>query len=452
MVSDELHNLTIERLSKRIRDQSISPVELVVSQFERIRQFADLHAYALLMEDSALAEARAAESEILGGRYRGPLHGVPISVKDVFFTQGVRTQGGLKSLSSHVPELDASAIQRLRRAGAVIVGKTYTTEGAMDGYHPDFPVPRNPWARDCWPGVSSSGSGVAVAAGLCFASLGTDTGGSIRMPAAANGVVGMKPTRGAISTHGMLPLAPSLDDVGVITRSVADAALVLNELTSFEHRPLDLEGVRIGYDDALNGNEALQHALHVFDTTGVRLVSAKLPPLDPLVEIWYTLASAEAERIYTGNADYGHAFQAFLDAGRCLDSADYGAASEQRKEWVVRSQECFRRFDLLALPALPGPAFRYDPQDAYGSDGGIPSDYLAAMNRLMIPWNLNGYPALALPYGASVEGIPVGLQLVGRPDSEPLVLHWGRVLETASPWGLRRPNVEKGTDFDRRNA
>ena len=465
MNRDILHYLTLAELSSLIRKRAISPVEIVKSQLARIRELdSTLKAYALVTEDSALAQARAAEAEILAGNYRGPLHGVPIAVKDLFFTKGVRTQGGLKGLSSHVPDLDSAAVERLKHAGAILLGKLHTAEGGMDGYHRDFQIPRNPWGENRWPGVSSSGPGVAVAAGMCYASLGTDTGGSVRIPSAANGIVGMKPTYGMIGTQGILPLAKSFDHVGTMARSVGDVAILLQALAGLDDLTLKMEGVRIGFDEKLcRGGiqpcetEAVCRAVRVLQNRGARVVPASLPALDEVSGIWYTIAAAEASLAHRETfpslhseygAEYGKGFRAFLERGRSVSTAAYNEAQKRRAAWTARTAECFREFDLLACPGLPGEAFQYNSEDAYrgpnlaeGHSDGIPSSYLEAMNRLMLPFNLNGYPALCLPCGTSPGGMPLSLQLVGRALSEPLLVLCGTAFERETAWHLRHPPV-----------
>ncbi len=212
---DDLAYATIEELAPRIASGELSPIDLTQAQLDRIAAAdARLQSYATVMADSAIAEARRAQDEINGGRYRGPLHGIPVAVKDLCYTSGVRTMGGTKVLEDFVPDFDSTVVARFRAAGAVILGKLNLTEGAMAGYNRARQVPVNPWADDRWTGVSSSGSGVATAAGLCYASLGSDTGGSIRTPSASCGIVGLKPTWGRVSRYGVLDLAQSLDHVG----------------------------------------------------------------------------------------------------------------------------------------------------------------------------------------------------------------------------------------------
>ena len=459
--SDSLHYLTVTEVADLIRMRTVSPVEVVTAQLARIRELdSTLNAFALVTEDAALAEARAAEAEIHTGSYRGPLHGVPIAVKDLFLTKGVRTQGGLKLLSGHVPDRDAAVVGRLKDAGAILVGKLQTTEGAMDGYHRDFKIPRNPWGHDRWPGVSSSGSGVAVAAGMCYASLGTDTGGSVRIPSAANGSVGLKPTHGVVRTQGVLPLAASFDSVGPMARSVGDVAILMRVVATLDDAPPGIAGVRVGVDERLCrdgvqpcATEALCEAVRVLQHRGARVVAASLPALDEVSGIWYTIAAAEAalahkETFPSRRSEYGDGLRAFLERGRAISAAEYDQAQERRAEWTARTAECFREFDVLVCPGLPGEAFRYNPEDAYcgpalaaGHSDGIPSGYLAVMDRLMLPASLSGYPALSLPCGMSPAGMPLGLQLVGRAHSEPLLVACGLVFERETSWHTRHPPI-----------
>lgn len=223
--------LSLREVSRRIAAREVSPVDLTRRMLARIAR-ADpvLKSYATVMGDQAMADARAAAVEIAAGRYRGPLHGAPIAIKDLCWTKGVRTMGGLAVRRDFMPPDDATVVKRLRGAGAVILGKTNLSEGAAAGYNPAMEVPLNPWNHDRWPGMSSSGSGVAVAAGLCFAAVGTDTGGSIRNPSSANGVVGLKPTYGRVSRYGVMPMAASLDHVGAMAREVADAAILFDAM------------------------------------------------------------------------------------------------------------------------------------------------------------------------------------------------------------------------------
>jgi len=224
----DLHFLELTDLAELIRTRKLSPVEATHQQLDRIATLdGRLASYAHVTAERAMDEARAAEADIIAGRYRGPLHGIPLAVKDLFWTEGMPTSAGTTIYKSFRPAEDATAVRRLREAGAVLLGKLQMTEGAYSDHHPAITSPRNPWNADYWPGISSSGPGVAVAAGLCFGALASDTGGSIRWPSAANGLTGLKPTWGRVSRHGVFDLAPSLDHVGPMARSVADAAAIL---------------------------------------------------------------------------------------------------------------------------------------------------------------------------------------------------------------------------------
>jgi amidase len=238
MSGSPLYFLTISELAGLIREKQVSPVEVTEAILSRIEALDGRYSnYATVMADHAMDSAQRAENEIAAGRYLGPLHGVPVAVKDLCFTRGVPTMGGTPVLSGHIPDFDATVISKLASAGAVLLGKLNLTEGAMAGYHPDFPIPVNPCGPDLWTGVSSSGSGVATAAGLCFGSLGSDTGGSIRFPAASCGIVGIKPTWGLVSRYGVLALAESMDHVGPMTRSASDSGIMLQAIAG--HDPND---------------------------------------------------------------------------------------------------------------------------------------------------------------------------------------------------------------------
>ena len=249
MTDVPLHYKSITELSGLIQSKAVSPVEVTREIVQRIGELDSRYkSYATLMADHAMAAAGRAEAEIAAGRYRGPLHGVPIAVKDLCFTTGVRTMGGCKVLADNVPDFDSTVVVRLESAGAVLLGKLNLTEGAMGGYNPDFDIPLNPWNVERWAGASSSGSGVATALGLCYGSLGSDTGGSIRFPASACGIVGLKPTWGRVSRYGVLDLAQSLDHVGPMTRASADAGIILQAMAGRDdngrQRPDDPPGPR----------------------------------------------------------------------------------------------------------------------------------------------------------------------------------------------------------------
>jgi amidase len=475
-----LHYRTLASVAAEIRAGKLSPVDLTTTMLARIDALEPrLHAYYTVSRDRALAAAERAQREIAAGRYLGPLHGVPIAVKDLCFTNGVRTTGGSAVRRDFVPAFDATVVRRLEGAGAVLLGKLATTEGAMAGYNPEFEVPRNPWGEDLWPGVSSGGSGVGVGGGLCFAALGTDTGGSIRYPSGMNGIVGLKPTWGRVSRHGVLDLAPSLDHVGPMTRSVADAAIVLHAIAGADPddattlpdevpdyaADLDrgVDGLRVGYDRryATDGvapalASAIRTACDVLEKQGARIVEVEIPPRaieQNALLAWQQLCAAEAAAVhqatYPSKADlYGSWFRFWLGFGASVTGAQYAAAHRQRLETSGAIRTALREVDLLACPTVASEPFPYEragvfvaPDAGAGSSAGVPLEWFQRSSRFTIPWDYNGWPTLSLPCGATPEGLPLSLQLVGHPLAEGTLLRAGHAFESATEWHRRHPPV-----------
>src|SRR6266849_2612684 len=310
MPTRDLHYCELVEIGQRIQKRELSPVEATQAQLDRIAHLdGQLKRYAHVMASSALEQARAAEKEIAAGKVRGPLHGVPIAVKDLCWTRDAPTAAGMKIYRDYRPNEDATVVSRLKEAGAVILGKLQLTEGAYADHHPEIDPPRNPWDATLWSGASSSGSGVATATGLCFASLGSDTGGSIRFPSAANGVTGLKPTWGRVSRYGVFALAESLDHIGPMTRSAADAAAVLGVIAGADPNdptarqepvpnylaelPRGIRGVRIGVDRAFNTTgvdkdmvKVVDDAIAVLSDLGAGVREARFPSPDRVVKDW----------------------------------------------------------------------------------------------------------------------------------------------------------------------
>ena len=470
-----LHYLTLSEVARLIEAKEVSPVELTQMMLNRIHTLdVSLHSYATVMADEALAAARAAEREIQSGNYRGPLHGIPIAVKDLCYTKGIPTRGGLKVLDGFIPEFDASVVAKLEASGAVLLGKLNTTEGAMLGYHRDFDIPVNPWGDELWAGVSSSGSGVATAAGLCFASLGTDTGGSIRFPATANGIVGLKPTYGRVSRYGVLPLAESLDHVGPMTRSVRDAAIVLeaiaghdpNDPTSLDvpvPRMLDeigrgVKGLRIGLDRAyaLDGVDpalasAIEAALGELERLGAQVVDVQVPDVTAVLAAWPVVCAAEAvqahRETFPARADeYGAYFREFLEFGASVSEAQLANARQVGKEFSDRYRTVLASVDAVLSPAAGRP-FTVPSGLQYGTmtewDQSMAHSPLAteAYTSFTFPHNFAGTPTLTLPCGLSKEGPPYTMQLAGNPLSEAMLCRIGHAYEEATHWHQRHPGV-----------
>ena len=480
--TEELQYMGVMELGEKLRKRELSPVEVTQAQLTRIAALEPkLMAFETITADRAIAQAKVAETEIKAGRYLGPLHGIPVAVKDLFFTKGIPTKGGVKVYASHVPTFDATALARLLKAGSVLLGKLSLAEGAGGGYHRDFRVPRNPWAANRWPGVSSSGSGVATAAGLCYASLATDTGGSIRHPSAANGVVGLKPTWGRVSRHGTLDFAPSLDHAGPMARRVADVAAVLKIIAGYD--PADptslsgpvpdylaeisrgLKGVRVGFDEAYatagiapHMAQAVRQALRVLETLGARVVPMKMPALEVKhFRAWFVLASCEAAAVHEASFpsradDYGAGFRDFLEGGRKFTGSDYARANFVRADFRGRVRAAFSGIDVLVCPTMMAEAFVYDPDKAYAGPvrsasgppemiDGVPFSFVAVSGRFTTPYSLTGYPTLSLPCGQSPDGMPLSLQFVGHPLSEALLCSVGHAYERATEWHRRHPPI-----------
>ena len=464
-----LHYKTITEVAKLIESKQVSPVELTSHLLSRIEDLEPrFKSYATVMEDHALASARSAEQEIQSGTYRGALHGVPIAVKDLCFTKGVRTMGGTKSLADNIPHFDATVVTKFDAAGAVLLGKLNLTEGAMAGYNPDFDIPVNPWDSDRWAGASSSGSGVATAAGLCFGSLGSDTGGSIRFPAAACGVVGLKPTWGRVSRFGVLALAESLDHVGPLTRSSADAGIVLqaiagrdsNDPTSLPEAVPDMldgieqgvKGVRIGLDESYVSKgvdpellEAVLVGVRLLEEQGAEIVDVNMPDIEEYLSAFPILCSAEAlvahETIYPSRRDeYGPWFRDWLDLGATITGAMYAKANNLRAASNGLLRQVFQRIDVLACPSMPEPPFLINPSWLYGPmrDEGLDMSLM----RFTAPFDFNGAPTISLPCGLNSEGLPLSLQFAGRHLQEPLLCRIGHTYEQATEWHKARPPID----------
>ncbi len=456
--------LPLTKLSGLLRDRAVSPVEATRAVLDRIRRLEpSLHAYLAVLDERAIARATEAEREIRAGRWRGPLHGVPIAVKDLCQTAGVATTCASRVLRDWKPEQDATVVERLEAAGAILVGKLNLTEFAMAWYHPDLPVPENPWDASLWPGASSSGSGVATAAGLCFASLGTDTGGSIRFPSAACGIVGLKPTYGRVSRRGVFPLGESLDHIGPMTRTVADAAAVLAVIAGHDagdptsrREPVDdysaalergVSGIRIGVDESFVGAgtvpevaTAVLDAARALERLGAKRVAVKVPDVEQSLAAWPKLCSAEAAAVHAAYypsraAEYGPGFRSFLEIGSEQRGRDYASAHFVRERFAGELRGLFEGIDLLVCPSMPSAALPVAdvPPDARGLGESSP------LLRFTAPFNLSRNPTLSLPCGPASSGPPPSLQLVARELGEATLLQAGAAFENSTRWHEQRP-------------
>lgn len=467
MLTPELPFTGIVDLAAAYRQRKLSPVEVTRAMLERIERLDPaLRSYLTVTPERALEQAGRAEAEIARGDWRGPMHGVPIGLKDLCGTRGVRTTWGTRVLAGNVPSEDATVVRRLFEAGAVMLGKLHMTEGAYSQHHPDYPAPLNPWNAGHWPGNSSSGSGAATAAGLCFGAIGTDTGGSIRFPSGANGITGLKPTWGRVSRHGVLPLADSLDHVGPMTRSARDAAAMLGAMAGAD--PLDptsldapvpdylggidrgIEGLRIGIDASycLDANDAqtsavLEEARRVLESLGARTIAVSMPPSTAdMYRGWTMLCAVEAavahRATYPSRAkDYGPALAALLELGHRTDAIELMALQHRRLEFAGALRRLFREVDLLLVPVQPfaNPSLEWLAANRR-RPGGV-DDLL----RFTAPFDMSGSPTITLPGGFTPEGLPVGFQLAGRHLDEALLLRAGHAFQRVTDWHLRRPPV-----------
>jgi amidase len=467
MNPDALCYLSLHELADELRAGKVSSTEATRAILDRIRAHAGLNAYITVTEDSALRAATVADNERRTGRIRGPLHGVPVAVKDLCCTKGVLTTCASRVLRDWRPDTSATVVERLEAAGAIIVGKLNHTEFAVAWYHPELPVPQNPWGATLWPGASSSGSGVATAAGLCFGSLGSDTGGSIRFPAAACGIVGLKPTWGRVSRYGVFPLGESLDHIGPMTRTVKDAALMLAAIAGYD--PLDetslaapvddyaaalelgVSGLRIGLDEnyirkgaSAEVAGAVIDAVRVLERLGARIVNVMLPDVAPAIAVWTTLCAADAaaahERTYPSRAsEYGPGFRSFLELGAEVRGQDYAKAHLVRERFANQFQMVFDKIDVFACPSMGQSAL---PANAMPADA---RQFIGAGSEALLftaPFNLSRNPTLSLPCGAKSAGAPPSLQLIGRLLGEATLLRAGAAFECATEWHRQRPPIK----------
>lgn len=461
---------TIDEIAPSLARGSVSPVELIRSVFDQIERLdGELNCYITVLRDAALDQARAAEAEIRRGDYRGPLHGIPIAVKDNIETAGVRTTAGSKILADYVPIEDAPAVARLKAAGAVIVGKTNLHEFGMGAtsVNPHYGPARNPWNPECITGGSSGGSAAAVAAGMCLAALGTDAGGSVRIPSALCGVVGLKQTHGRVPVLGCVgAVKPTVDHIGPITRSVADAALLLRVIAGSDPRdpttenvpplPADfalstgVSGLRIGIprEHFWNGvddevDSLVRAAIDELSRLGARIEQVSIRDHDALRA---ALSGLDGETpVYhqqwmrTRLHDYGRDVQANLLARQLIPASDYVIALRARRLLADRYRQTFQQVDLLAMPTVIVPA--YPIAEADGTTAvGVPTD-TTPLSRNTILANLTGLPAISVPAGFTRDGRPVGLQLMGRAYDEATVLSAAAAYEAATDWHTRRPSI-----------
>ena len=462
----ELAFLSIEQAARLLRRREISPLDLVEASLARIERWnSSLYAFLTVLAESARRQAKTAEREIHRGRARGPLHGIPISLKDNFWTRGIRTTAGSKILADFVPEADSDVAEKLARAGAILLGKTNMHEFAygITGENPHYGSSRNPWARDRITGGSSGGSAAAVGTGMGFASVGTDTGGSIRIPSALCGIVGLKPTFGLVGTAGVVTLGISFDHAGPIARSVTDACILLEAIagkyprgqTRPDHRKLRKSlprRFRIGlpkefFFERLDNEvrRLVEAAAKNFESLGARIEEVSLPRLTGAIDQASQLVIAEINDYHESQgyyparaAEYGDDVRGHLEMGHKLLAVDYLRALPKRRQIVEDFQAAFEEVDVILAPTSPIPAPRVGARTVHAPGEGD-NIVRAELLRLTRPANQTGFPAISIPCGFTREGLPVGLQLMGPRWGEARLLAIALAYEEATEWHKGHP-------------
>jgi aspartyl-tRNA(Asn)/glutamyl-tRNA(Gln) amidotransferase subunit A len=472
MPPQELAFHPVAQLGPLLAQRKVSPVELVQAYLDRILSLDErLHAYITVCADEALAAARQAEDEIIRGRYRGALHGIPIAVKDQFLTKGIRTTGGAKIFGDLIPDVDATVVRRLREAGAILLGKLNLSEFAFGGTraHP-YGTPRNPWSLEHSPLGSSSGSGIAVAASLCAAALGEDTGGSVRLPAAACGIVGLRPTFGLVSRQGVMPASWSLDTAGPMTRTVADCAVLLQAIAGYDpqdrtssrhavpdysHRLGDgVKGMRIGVirellDPKINDSEvqaAVAQAIARYRQLGASVQEVSIPMISLAAPIFIAIcdtdgASVHEQLIRSRAQDYDTATRTRIFAASLLPANLYHRA--QRARGLLRRQlmAALEGVDVLLSPSMATPPPQIgDDIIPYRSKADVIARMFGARS-FSTPYSLAALPAVSIPCGFTAANLPIGLQIGGKPFDEATVLRIAAAYEGSTEWHTTRPGL-----------
>jgi aspartyl-tRNA(Asn)/glutamyl-tRNA(Gln) amidotransferase subunit A len=464
MNTAELCYLSIAEAGSGLRRNDFSPVELTRAFLERIEAIDDrLHSFITVTAELALEQARQAEQELRAGKDRGPLHGIPVALKDLYMTKGIRTTCHSAVLRDWIPETDATATTKLKAAGAVLLGKLGMHEFAFGGPSVDAPFPavRNPWNTAHIPGGSSSGSGAAIAAGLCHAALGSDTGGSIRTPSSHCGVVGIKPTYGRVSRYGVIPLSWSLDHAGPMARSVEDCAILLQALAGYDAKDpasanvpvpdfsADLKGgiknLRIGVPRANWFNEQkgtdpeteslFDAALATLQALGAVIVEMDGTAFSLARKANQTILVAEAyayheKRLREMPEKFGSSVRRRILEGAFLSAADYIAAQRARARLNEQIRAHFAHVDIFATPSAPRPADEFATLDP---------DEQNVRPSFTNPFNLTGLPAISVPCGFTANGLPAGLQIIAQPFEETTSFRVAYAYEQATEWHKRRP-------------
>ena len=460
---------TILEASAALRAGKVSSVELTKQCLLNIERLEPkLNAFITVTAEYALAQAKKADDELANGTDRGPLHGIPISLKDLYRTKGIRTTGGSLLYRDHVPDYDCAVVEKLNAAGAVMVGKTGLHELAygVTSNNPHFGPVRNPWNTECIPGGSSGGAGAAVSAGMSFLSMGSDTGGSIRIPASYCGTVGLKPTYGLVSRYGVLPLGSSLDHMGPLNSCVRDAALTLAAIVGEDERDessvarattsylppenIDLKGIRIGVPDNFFTERVdpavmarLRAMVQLAAGLGAQAEVVRVPDMEAINVIGRVILLSEASALMEPHAkdrtSFGTDVRALLDQGMLLPATDYVNAQRLRSVYRRHFLELFQSIDVLFTPTTPLTAPKIGQATVLLD--GQEEDTRLASTRFVRGINVVGFPALSIPCGFDKVGLPIGLQIVGKPFDEVTILRVGAVLEDATDFHRLSPPI-----------
>ncbi len=467
--------LSIQQTSEELRSGLITPTELLAETLERIDQLdSDIKAFVTVLRDQAYEEAEKAENEQRTGLFRSPLHGIPIAIKDLIAVKDVRMTAGSKVLADYVPQEDATVVEQLRRAGAVIVGKTNTHEFAYGTYTPPT---RNPWDLTRIAGGSSGGSAAALAAGMCPGAIGSDTGGSIRIPSACCGIAGLKPTYGRVSTYGVIPLSWSLDHVGPMGRNAEDCAILFDAVARYDPRDpnsvsgppgkasatliggtegrglISLQGIRLGVPSESfvspldpEVRAAWRAALLVLQEEGAELVDVEVQR--PMMDTFRTIEMPEASLAHMERGwltkrldDYGEITRSRLLQGQTIPAVDYLRAQQQRRAFSSNLRSIMQGFNALVLPTIPMPAILIEQADTEILIDGVTEKATVALLRLTMPFNLAGLPAISLPCGFSAGGLPIGLQVAGKPFEESMILRIAHAYQQLTDWHHREIHI-----------
>ncbi len=464
MLSDQISFMDLVELTKRIQAKELSSVEVTRHQIDRIDSLdGSLKSFILKTPELALQQARQVDDEIMRGEKKGPLHGAPLGIKDLCWVKGVTATGGMPLHAEFVPREDGTVVRKLRNAGAIFLGMLRMTEGAFADHHPDVPSPVNPWGSSHWTGVSSSGSGVATAAGLCFGSIGSDTGGSIRFPSVANGLTGLKPTWGLVSRYGAYELAATLDHLGPITRTAADAAAMLGAMAGADVKDPTaslrevpdylatigdgIRGLRIGIDASWNARGTDEDTLAMLSgmiglvtELGGVVKAIRFPDETAMIKNWLPLCGVEAAVAHQSTYPaqklrYGAPMAGLLDLGLRLSAVDYQRMILDRISFRGQLDAVFQDIDLILAPAQPIGSPTNDRMKDLGTD----PDFNADMLRFTAPFDMSGHPTITLPGGLTTEGMPIGFQFVSDHFNESLLFRAAHAVQQASDWHRRRP-------------